>query len=316
MSSETLLIVLSLIAATTAAAGTIVSFWLRRLSGLAAPRQFDRAKIEDTFKAEIHSLNDQLAATDDEEEKEAIKQEIRLVHTEQRKFYRASRELLLSKSLRRRLTPPGAVATRGTQLSETDRELLETAASVVARLEPPKTVDDHFDQGIAFYAAGDYDRALEEYSRALELKPDGTGSLTNRAATLNQLQRYDEALTDLNRSLELAPDHVHALHIRGITLSHLQRYDEALADFNRTLQLDPDYAATLYDRACVYSRMGQIEKSLDDLKEAISRDPKYRRMAREDEDFDNFRSDPTLGPEFQRLVAEPEADSSPEPESR
>ena len=61
--------------------------------------------------------------------------------------------------------------------------------------------------------------------------------------------------------------------------------------------------------------MGRLEESLDQLKEAISRDPTYRQMAREDEDLENLRSDPKLGPEFERLVAEPEADSSPEPES-
>ena len=53
--------------------------------------------------------------------------------------------------------------------------------------------------------------------------------------------------------------------------------------------------------------MHRASESLNDLREAISRDAaEYREAAREDEDFDNLRLDPTLGPEFERLVAEPE----------
>ena len=123
--------------------------------------------------------------------------------------------------------------------------------------------------------------------------------------TLGNLQRYDEALADFNRSLELRPDHPDSFDDRGVTLIHLQRYEEALADFNRSLELRPADPNTVYNRACVYSHLHRASESLKDLKEAITRDDKFRKMARDDEDFGNLRSDPTLGPEFERLVAEP-----------
>ena len=77
---------------------------------------------------------------------------------------------------------------------------------------------------------------------------------------------------------------------------------------NRALELAPDDPGALYNRACAFSLMGRLKGSLDDLKKAITRDPQYRRTTREDEDndFENLRSDPKLGPEFERLVAEPE----------
>lgn len=161
-------------------------------------------------------------------------------------------------------------------------------------------------RGITLRHLQRYDEALADYNRSLELRPDDPGALNNRGITLRYLQRYNEALVDYNRSLELGPDDPGTLSNRGNLFIILHRLDDALASVNRALELKPGHPLALYNRACVYSRSGRFKESLKDLKEAISRDEKYRKMAREDEDFDNLRSDPTLGDEFERLVAEPE----------
>ncbi|MCH7578287.1 MAG: tetratricopeptide repeat protein [Chloroflexi bacterium] len=300
----------------------------------------DRAEIEKTYRDEIEVLQEQLNDAESDVEKARIRAEIQRVRDELRSFHRARRELLLSKSLVQRMTPTGAITAEEPPLPQADREVLEAAASVVARLEPPKTFADHFIQGNAFYIAGEIDRALLEYDAALELTPDDPIALGNRGVALDALQRYDEALSAYNRTLELRPDHAlnlnnrgiilgnlkryedalsdfsqalavepgyaRAFDNRGVTLTHLGRYEKALADHNRALELDQDLVNALYNRGCVLARMGQLKRSLADLRDAIGKDPKYRPLAREEEDFGNLRSDPTLGPEFERLVGEPE----------
>ncbi|MCH7999453.1 MAG: tetratricopeptide repeat protein [Chloroflexi bacterium] len=230
------------------------------------------------------------------------------LHQAQNEYMRYLDEevLQLAKEVVQDRASAGPITADTPKLPPADRESLETAASVVARLEPPKTFDDHFLQANAFYAAGDYDRALEQYDRALELTPDDPDALGNRGIALDDLQRHDEALSAHNRALELKPDDPNTRNNRGNTLDDLQRYDEALVDYNRSLELRPDHPGTLYNRACLYSLAARLKESLNGLREAISRDAKYRKMAREDEDFDNLRADPKLGPEFERLVAEPE----------
>lgn len=161
-------------------------------------------------------------------------------------------------------------------------------------------------RGNAFWHLEHYEEALADYNRSLELSPGDPVTLSNRGNAFWHLQHYEESLADYNRSLELRPDHPATLNSRGVTLQHLQRHNEALVGYNLSLELRPDDPGTLYNRACVYSQLDRANESLKDLKEAISRDEKYRKMAREDEDFANLRSDPTLGPEFDRLVAEPE----------
>ena len=201
---------------------------------------------------------------------------------------------------------PEILSNRGMTLRKLERyddALADFSRSLELRPDDPVTLNN---RGVTLGYLQRYDEALADFNRSLELRPNDPVTLHNRGMTLGNLQRYDEALADFNRSLELRPGHPDTFGDRGVTLGALERHEEALADYNRSLELTPDDPDTLYNRACVYSRMGQIEKSLDDLKEAISRDAKYRAMAHEDEDFDNLRSDPEFGPEFERLVAEPE----------
>ena len=215
--------------------------------------------------------------------------------------------LQLAKEVVQERAPTGIITADAPQLPPPEREALERAATIRAALDPPKTFIDHLVQANAIAAGGDRAGSLDEYNHALAIEPKNILALTNRGIVLGHLKRYKEALADFNRILELKPDDAIALDNRGVTLSHMGRHSDALADHTRALELAPDLANASYNRACAYSRMGQFKESLDDLRRSIDLDEVNRVSAREDEDFANLRSDPTFGPEFERLVAEPES---------
>ena len=59
------------------------------------------------------------------------------------------------------------------------------------------------------------------------------------------MKQYDDALADLNRALELNPRFQGSvMALRGKIYGLMERYDDALADFTRggELDLDPGYA--------------------------------------------------------------------------
>lgn len=259
---------------------------------------------EKAYEKAIQILKGRFERAEDPAERAEIEQQLRGVEDDYLPYLQ-KKAASISKRVRGELAPAGAITPDMPALSPSDREALERAAATIADLDPPKTAEDYLSQGYAFYAAGQLDKALEQYSHALELKPDDPVTLRNRGAVLANLQRYDEALADFNRSREPEPHDPDTLIFRGATLLKLERYDEALADINRALELRPGYPSALYNRACTYSVIGRLQDSLNDLKEAISRYEIYRMIAREDEDFNNLRSDPALGPEFEALVAEP-----------
>jgi len=235
--------------------------------------QEDRVEIDQTYRNELACLREELEDADTDEEKARIKQEIKAVRHEQRLFYRARRDLLLSKALVERMTPKGRIAAGAPELPASKREVLRIAMTLLEQLEPGKSFADRFLRGNALYAAQDFENALREYNAALALRPDDPDTLYNRGTTLGQLKRYEEALADFNRSLELRPDRPDTLTNRGNALGSLKRYEEALADYNRSLELRPDYAATLNNRGFTLTKLGRSEEALADLDRALELKP-------------------------------------------
>ena len=167
-----------------------------------------------------------------------------------------------------------------------------------------------------------FELAGEKYQAALKIKPEDDNALINWGnALLSQARQkegeeagrlFELAAQKYQAALDIKPDKQEALVNRSATFILQGRYEQALADIDRALEIQPGNAGALYNRACLNSLTGRLKESLSDLKETISRDSRYRKSAREDKDhdFDNLRADPELGQEFERLVAEPEDQST------
>jgi len=268
------------------------------------------ARICLAFKRQQEILSEQLReaqARGDVNEGERVRQLLHRVQDNELSYHQ-SRMADLARHVVADRAPTGVIGPDLPKLPEPERAGLDAAATVLKALAPAETFADHFVRGNAFYGAGDFQNALEEYDAALELRPDDPVTLFNRAGSLHNLHRYEEALADCNGALKLRPDDPAVLNGRGIALGHLGRYEEALADYNRALEVQPGDPHTPYNRACLFSLMQRRSEALVDLAAAIRMDAKYRGMAREDEDFQAMRNDPEWGPKFWEIVG---AESEP-----
>lgn len=164
----------------------------------------------------------------------------------------------------------------GTSLAAEEVAELRRLLAASAGLNPGVfSAEDHFLRGNSYFETGQYQQALAEYNRALELRPDHPGTLYNRGVALVGLGHYDEALADLNRALELRPDDPNILNSRGSTMGYLGRYEEALADFNRALALRPDDPGTPYNRGLALSNLSRHQEALAAYSRALEMRPDH-----------------------------------------
>jgi tetratricopeptide (TPR) repeat protein len=87
-----------------------------------------------------------------------------------------------------------------------------------------------------------YDKAVADFNKAIELDPSMAMIWRNRARAYTRLHQYDNALADLNKAIELAPKYAFAWINRGIAYNNLHQYDKALADLSKATALDPKNA--------------------------------------------------------------------------
>jgi len=99
--------------------------------------------------------------------------------------------------------------------------------------------DEYIHQANGLFVDGDYEEAVELYSKALEKDPDNAQTLAARAEAHLRLENYMEASEDAGKAIDLAPDMPKAHLRKGIACFNLEEFETAKACFETGLGLDP-----------------------------------------------------------------------------
>jgi tetratricopeptide (TPR) repeat protein len=125
--------------------------------------------------------------------------------------------------------------------------------------------------GLACYQLGQYERALTHYGRAMELRPNDSGSQISHAVVNYTLGRNAQALQDLDRVLR-EDEHPWAYFYRGLIRSQLGQDDGALEDFTQSLQLEPELVPAYHYRGLVHAGAGEYDRALEDQNAVLALD--------------------------------------------
>lgn len=95
-----------------------------------------------------------------------------------------------------------------------------------------------FEEAMAARLAGKMEKAIEHLTLAIQASPD-TGNLYYwRADIHNRIDQYDEAIEDYTKALELMPQHRASLLGRGIARIWNEQWDLAIQDLSAVLDAD------------------------------------------------------------------------------
>lgn len=115
---------------------------------------------------------------------------------------------------------------------------------------------------------GNMTGAISYYDRAIAIDPRAS-YFKARGQTYSEIEspgHFEKAIADYSRALQLKPDMFAALTDRGVAYGWLGRYAEAFADFDKSLKIKPHFNDAAYlNRAFAYYETKQYRKSLDDL---------------------------------------------------
>ncbi len=104
----------------------------------------------------------------------------------------------------------------------------------------------HAMRALAFSLQGQYQQALPDYSRAIELDPGSAIALNNRAWVRFRMKDFTAGLADVERALSLDPSSTHALDTRAHLRHSLGDASGAIADFEQAMRLGGERIVKLY----------------------------------------------------------------------
>ena len=73
----------------------------------------------------------------------------------------------------------------------------------------------YVDRGIAYGRKNQYDRAIADFDRAIQLNPQLKGIHSNRGLAYVNKRDYDRAIADLDSEIQLNPEDAFVYHNRG-----------------------------------------------------------------------------------------------------
>lgn len=134
---------------------------------------------------------------------------------------------------------------------------------------------DYCHRAAIYLNMGEYDKAIHEYDRALELDPAHVQAYHDRGLAHVQRQQYTEAIADFSEVIALNPQHTDACYNRGLVYARQNAFDQALADYDQALALDPDNALIYNSRGNVHYNTKDYARAIADYDQAIQHNPAY-----------------------------------------
>ena len=93
---------------------------------------------------------------------------------------------------------------------------------IFAPIISAETAEEWNEKGIDFARSGEYEKAIEDYNKAIELDPNLAGVYYNRGNAYFYLKQYEKAIEDFDKAIELNPNNAYAYNNRGLAREKLK----------------------------------------------------------------------------------------------
>lgn len=130
----------------------------------------------------------------------------------------------------------------------------------------------HNARGNAHLLLNDFDQALIDFNRVIELNPKSPFSYQSRSLAYFKSGRYNEAITDFTRTIQLDPEYVYAYIYRSDAYFRLGLFDHAISDYEKLMELNPEDLYIYFNRGLAYFYNDKFKKAENDFEQCLELD--------------------------------------------
>jgi len=132
------------------------------------------------------------------------------------------------------------------------------------------SAEEYFNRGRERLSSEDYYGAIEDFTAAIEIKPNYANAYFQRAYNKFNIKDYYGAINDYSKAIELNPDYVDAYNNRGNAKINLKDYYGAINDLSKAIELNPDYVDAYNNRGSAKYLLGDFNGACGDWRKAAS----------------------------------------------
>lgn len=127
----------------------------------------------------------------------------------------------------------------------------------------------HVCLGVLENGAGNYEKAVDEFTRAIQLDPSSDGAYTGMASAYERLGKLNDAEKTYQQVINLRPRYWKGYNQLGIFYCRQSQYDKCAAMFQKVAELTPDSFRGYANMGAAYLVDGKYSEAIQPLNESL-----------------------------------------------
>jgi len=140
----------------------------------------------------------------------------------------------------------------------------------------PMNPNDYNNLGQRLQQAGEHEKAIEQFKKALAINPNFPGALNNIGVSYGRIRQYDLSEEAFKKALSIKKTDVYAMNNLAILYLETGRLDEAAEYGNMVVRTEPNYANGHLTLGSIYATAGDLDRAEKEFTKALELDPASR----------------------------------------
>lgn len=147
---------------------------------------------------------------------------------------------------------------------------LENKKDIWTQKKKERKLKRHFIAGRKFYNKSMYNRALQEFDRAVKIDPSNFRAYYWRGRVYLKMGYYDKATADFKTVVQLKPQYARSYHNLGWLYHQKGKYEESIQYLTKAIELEPNNGWAYYTRGRNHFKKGDLQSALRDTKKSCA----------------------------------------------
>ena len=143
----------------------------------------------------------------------------------------------------------------------------------VANLE---LIESWFNLGLKQVSAGEFNKAIASWEKALKINPNLSEAWHNRGSALGRLGKYKKAVKSFQQALAIDPNNYQAWNDCAHALYQLKKWPEAVNSWNNALKIMPSNHLFWYNRGCGLEQLEKWTEAIISYEKSLEIKPDFQ----------------------------------------